>query len=129
MSIDVLVVDDDEDIRLTLTELLEGEGYQVAELADGRVLVQAIEREHPRLVLLDLTMPHFDADVVARQLAAKGLLETTQVLVLSGRDAVSQSARRLGFHGAVRKPFDIDELLGRVAAICRTGGSSEAAHP
>lgn len=130
MSIDVLVVDDDEDMRETLEELLVGERYVVAKLKDGRLLVDVVKALDPRLVLLDLTMPGFDPQAAAAQLAAEGYLRRTTVFVLSGLDEVELRARALGFHGGLLKPFDIDVLLARVHAVCRPDGdASSPAHP
>lgn len=119
MRADVLVVDDDLDIRLTLVELLREEGYAVAELGDGELLAETLAETEPVLVLLDLTMPRFDAPRTLASLRQDGWLERCTFLALSGLENAPEYARRLGMHGSIGKPFDVEELLSRVEQLCR----------
>lgn len=119
MRADVLVVDDDLDIRLTIGELLRDEGYSVVEVAEAERLLEALEASEPVLVLLDLTMPRFNAVEALGRLREAGWLDRSTFLALSGLENASELARRLGLHGSIGKPFDVDELLRHVERLCR----------
>jgi DNA-binding response OmpR family regulator len=119
MGMDVLVVDDEPDIRVTLSEFLRDEGYGVIELDDGRLLADAIAEHSPSLVLLDLTMPHFNPHETIRDVEARGLADGTTILAMSGLEDADALAVELGLAGVVRKPFEIEALLASVKHFCR----------
>jgi len=100
----LLIVDDEELIRLNLRALLEDLGYRVAEAADGREGLDTFDRERPDLVLADLTMPVMDGLSMIDGLREKS--PETPVIVISGtgsvRDAVD--SLRLGAWDYVLKP-------------------------
>jgi CheY-like chemotaxis protein len=116
----VLVVDDEEPIRETLRDLLEDEGYDVEEAADGREALAALERSiAPCVVLLDLVMPHMDGLEVLRRVAADAALARRHAyLVLTARHNVAGTEARalLDAVGApvIEKPFDIEALAEAV---------------
>jgi CheY-like chemotaxis protein len=130
MPIDVLVVDDDPDIRSTLVELLEDEGYSAAEAEGVDGLRTALATQAPRVVLIDLTMPDFEprADLAAAR--AEGLFDGRQVFALSGREEAGDIAREVGLDGVISKPFDVEELFQVVSSACRrTAGVADAPPP
>jgi len=116
----VLVVDDEEPIREALRDLLEDEGYDVEEAADGREALAALERSFaPCVVLLDLVMPHMDGLEVLRRVAADpALVRRHSYLVLTARHNVAGTEARalLDAVGApvIEKPFDIEALAEAV---------------
>lgn len=124
---DVLVVDDERDIRATLAEFLREEGFAVGELPDARALLSTIVAEKPRLVLLDLTMPGFDPERVLAEFHARALGRQTAVVALTGLDDATVLARQLGLDGVVRKPFGLDELLAWVGRFCGRPGPRDTA--
>ena len=109
----ILVVDDDPDIRRLLSVLLEGEGHKVISAPDGERALELISREGPDLILLDVMMPKKDGYTVLREMKASGIRESTKVLVLTARAAESDWLRgyKLGADQYLTKPFDADELL------------------
>jgi len=119
MAIDVLVVDDDADLREPLADLLRDEGYEVAELDTADSFTELVEQQQPKLILLDLTLPGADLREVLQAARSEHLMDGRVVLALSGLDEAEEMAVELGLHGAVRKPFDIQALLVRVRSICR----------
>lgn len=127
MPIDVMVVDDDPDIRGILVELLQDEGYRVAEAEDGEGLLELIEQSGPKLVLLDLTMPAFDAGHFTAVLRGRISPSRTAVVALSGLDEADEMAERLGLQGVVHKPFELDELLRTVRRYCEQPGTEAPA--
>jgi two-component system OmpR family response regulator len=113
----LLVVEDDRDISDLLRAALEGEGYRVRTVSDGRSALKALDDDLPEVLLLDLMLPDVDglelcARVRAQQLDAPYL----PVIMLTALD--TSAYKQLGFaRGAddyVTKPFDLPELLARV---------------
>lgn len=128
MSTDILLVDDDEDLRFALAQLLLDEGYAVEELSHADTLIEVIETRRPGLVLLDLSMENFDVAATGRLLAEKGLMEWSRIIVLSGREDAAQITQEHGFHGTLPKPFELDRLLELVEAALARRRTQEKAH-
>jgi DNA-binding response OmpR family regulator len=116
---DVLLVDDDIDIRTTLAELLQDEGYETGELADSSRLLETLDRYRPLLVLLDLTLPGESLATVLTQARHRGVLDGTVVLALSGLEDACEISLALGLDGHIQKPCEMSVLLDRVNWICR----------
>ena len=114
----LLVVDDDEDIRALLRLLLERAGYDVDDQADGRAALRAFHKGNHDLVLLDVTMPDLDGWELLERIRD---LSDVPVLMLTARDSESDQVRGLrgGADDYVTKPFDREELVARVEALLR----------
>lgn len=122
----ILVVDDEPNILATLAPLLRTRGYEVSTAMNGRDALQAVERDNPDLIVLDLGLPDIDGVEVTR-LIRDG--RATPILVLSARGAESDKVRALdaGADDYVTKPFGPEELLARVrVALRRTDATSAA---
>jgi len=121
----ILVIDDDDDIRLLLRELLERAGYSVDEAPDGKTGLRQLFANAPALVILDVTMPDMDGYQTLERIRD---LSDVPVIMLTARGSELERVRGLT-HGAddyVAKPFGRQELLARVQALLRrTGGKSE----
>jgi CheY-like chemotaxis protein len=107
----VLVVDDDAEIRETLTGLLEHEGYTVLRAENGVQALEQLRRRHPDVVLLDLMMPVMSGWEVIEELEESGELESVPIIVVSAMGAPGACA-------CLRKPVDLDELLDVVDRCC-----------
>ncbi len=119
----ILVVDDDEGIRSTLTQHLRANGFDVVSAIDGIEAMERFGALRPDLVLTDLAMPRADGFHVIQGIRAAG---DTPVLVLSvrGGDADKVRALDLGADDFVVKPFSGPELLARVRAQLRRAGNA-----
>lgn len=126
----VLLVEDDAPLRTLVAEALREDGYAVEEAADGREALDAMRRA-PDVVVLDLQMPHLDGPGFMRVLRDQTRWGRVPVLVFSGAPRADAAAARLGAEALVRKPFDLDELLGTVHRVsrARTGAESTPARP
>jgi CheY-like chemotaxis protein len=115
----VLVVEDDEDIRAAIAEILEGEGYEVAIAANGSEALDELEHlRKPALILLDLMMPVMNGHEFLARIRETPTLKSVPVLVLT---AVSTEAPQ-GARGLLRKPFIVEELLEAVQKLCGPAG-------
>ena len=110
----VLLVEDDPDIRGTVKDLLQAEGYEVFEAENGRRGLQMLETvARPCLILLDMMMPVLDGNGFMDLLRSDEALVSIPVVVVS---AGNGSAR--GTQGFIRKPFDLDHLVHVVKQYC-----------
>jgi two-component system response regulator MprA len=121
MSPRVLVVDDDPSILRMLARSLTAEGHDVEAAHDGGAALAAVERRAPEAVVLDVAMPDMDGLAVCRRLRDRGL--TAPVVLLTARDTVADRVAGLeaGADDYLVKPFAVEELLARLAAIERRG--------
>jgi two-component system KDP operon response regulator KdpE len=124
----VLVVDDEPQIRKLLRLALETHGYAVAEAATAEAALRAAVMQRPDLVVLDLGLPDREGFDV---LAALREWSQSPVLVLSvrGREADKVRAFELGADDYVVKPFGMAELLARIGAALRRRPADQAAPP
>src|SRR3954462_9707709 len=118
----VLVVDDDEDIRTLVRELLERAGYTVDEAENGRVALRHLFSNAPALVILDVTMPDLDGYQTLERIRD---LSDVPVIMLTARTQELEKVRGLsagaGDYGA--EPVGGPGALARVQALLRrTGG-------
>jgi DNA-binding response OmpR family regulator len=123
---DVLVVDDDPDIRGLLAFTLEDEGHTVRVACDGDAALVAMAERAPDCMVLDLMMPGLDGFAVLRSKRQQGLAPETRILILTCKTAERDFVRgwELGADEYVTKPFDpvrvttiVSELLAVAPAV------------
>ena len=108
----VLVVDDEPDIRATVSAMLEIEGYDVDEAANGADALHAVERRPPDLILLDMRMPIMDGWGFARALRERG--HGTPIVVMTAARDAARWAAEIAATSFVAKPFGFDDLITAV---------------
>jgi len=113
MRLVILLVEDDEDVREMLKLTLEMSGYAVDVAMNGTAALEALDRERPCLVILDLVMPVMDGWQVLAQMKARQLgdIPVCVISALSGRSPSEAVA-------SLCKPFDTSELLAVAARYC-----------
>ena len=119
MSKRILLIEDEEDLILTLTDFIRSEGYSVESAADGESGLDLASRENFDLLILDAMLPKKNGFDVLRDLRRKGA--QTPVIMLTARGQVVDRiiGLKLGADDYVTKPFDSGELLARIEAIFR----------
>lgn len=131
MGAKILVVDDDPDIRDVLEALLEGEGFEVVLANNGEQALEAIKKESPDLMILDLLMPMMDGFAVCKQLQDPrwSKWKNMPVLILTSvREEVSQrryeleTGLSLNVDDYVDKPIDPDVVIDRVKKLLARKG-------
>ena len=116
----LLLVEDHDDLREAVAELLRWEGYTVAEATDGDdALAQLQGGLSPCLVLLDLNMPRSSGWTFRAAQRHDPRLAAIPVVALSGHHGVAQQAEALGVEDYLSKPLDFDKLLRIVRRTCR----------
>ena len=115
----ILIADDDPSLRTVLNVLLQEEGFNVLQAADGSECLRTAYERHPDLVLLDIMMPNRDGREVCRHLrevsSNVGIIMLTAVSV--GQDKVQTLTE--GADDYVTKPFNNDELVARIRTVLR----------
>ena len=126
MSKKILIADDEPNILISLEFLMKREGYVVALARDGQEALDAIARERPDLVLLDVMMPHLDGYDLLAYLRPTG----TPCIFITAKDAVAERVRGLnsGADDYIVKPFAPTELVARVESVLRRAGRSTAVY-
>jgi len=117
MSPKILVADDEPNIVISLEYLLKREGYTVVIARDGQEAVDAILREQPDLVLLDVMMPKKTGFEVCQEVRGHDSVQGTKILMLTakGRDTDVAKGLALGADDYMTKPFATRELVQKVA--------------
>lgn len=118
MSIKIVVIDDEPQIRRMLRVALGSEGYEVIEAENGKAGLNAVARNQPNLVMLDLGLPDMDGQQVLKELRS---WSPVPVMVLSVRDQDKEKVEALdcGAQAYVTKPFSVLELLARIRVCLR----------
>ena len=117
----ILIVDDERDVHVLLTEVLRGEGYEVATAADGAEALEYLRAAPalPSLILLDLMMPNVDGWQFIEERSRDRRLAEIPVVLISGQVAARETARALGVASYIEKPIGVAtvrEMLARMRA-------------
>jgi len=123
----IVVVDDEEDIRETVREYLELQGYRVTPAPHGEALRRIVASEPVDLVVLDITMPGEDGLSLTRFLR-EGPGPAILMLTAAGEAVDRIVGLEMGADDYMAKPFDLRELLARVRAILRRAGADGRAN-
>jgi DNA-binding NtrC family response regulator len=113
MSAEILIVDDEANLRKTLAEILSARGYSVLEADDGATAVEILRDATPDLIFSDWKMPEMGGEKFLQHLRAEGRLAAIPVIVITafGSSHSAIEAVRLGAYDFVTKPFDLDEIV------------------
>lgn len=128
MSLQILVVDDEEDIVNLLSYNLEKEGFNVSKAFNGREALRLIQDRKPNLVVLDLMLPEISGIEVARSIRSDPGTARLPIIMLTARGGEIDRVLGLeiGADDYVTKPFSVRELMARVRAVLRRSEPPEA---
>ena len=115
----VLVVDDDRELRETVHEILEDEGFAVATATNGEeALAYLRSSPTPHVILLDLSMPVMDGITFREEQQKDPSIAAIPVVVFSAASSVAEKVRGLNVSAVLRKPLKIEQLVGAVRQFC-----------
>lgn len=121
----VLIVDDQNGIRVLLLEVFSSEGYNTFQAANGKIALEIVRRESPDLVLLDMKIPGMDGLEILKHI--KTIDSSIKVIMMTayGELDMIKEATDLGALMHFTKPFDIDEMRMEVNRHLQGGGSAD----
>jgi CheY-like chemotaxis protein len=124
MSTQVIIVDDDPIVGALSLELIRDAGFTVALISDSMKAIEAIKKEKPQLVVLDILMPGIDGLTLLHKLKTDPETEKIHAIVVSGKsfEAEKVRARQYGAEDFIEKPYDVDAFPAKVASILKTEG-------
>ena len=116
----ILIVDDEPSIVEVVGLYLEREGYRVTVARDGQAALDAVRRERPDLIVLDLMLPKIDGLEITRRLRAYGDVAIPIIMLTAKREEMDRIlGLEMGADDYVVKPFSPQELVSRVKAVLR----------
>ncbi len=118
---EVLVVDDEPNILLSLEFLMQQAGYTVVTAADAERAVDLIAKHCPDLILLDISLPGMSGFDLLEQLRQKAETRNLPVIMLTahGREVEREKGMALGANDYITKPFSTRDLVSRVDALLK----------
>ena len=121
----ILIAEDDQGVRTSLTRALTFQNYNVTAVSDGAQALEAVDAQLPDLVILDVSMPHVDGLTACRMIREK--YRSLPILMLTARHEISDRVAGLdaGADDYVVKPFALEELSARVRSMLRRTQVSE----
>lgn len=108
----ILIADDDADLRATITEMLCDEGYFVVQAQDGAEAISLLRLVRYNLIILDLSMPRVDGAQVVKMI--RDLTMRTPIVIMSGYRDAPHHAVKLDIEAYLPKPFEFPVLLSVV---------------
>ena len=118
MSKTILIADDEPNIVISLEFLLEHDGYEVQVARDGQEALDAIARQAPDLVLLDVMLPRVSGYDVCQRIRQNPAWAAVRIMMLTakGREVEMTKGMALGADAYVTKPFSTKDLLAQIRA-------------
>jgi two-component system, response regulator, stage 0 sporulation protein F len=116
----ILIVDDQFGIRVLLQEVLDREGYEIFQAANGPAALAIVKEHSPDLILLDMKIPGMDGLEILRNIRKMGADTKVIMMTAYGELDLIQEAMEMGALAHFTKPFDIDELRQAVSEQLNT---------
>ena len=123
MKTKILIVEDDPHILLGLEEVLKSDGFEVAVCSRGDRALEAVGKQRPAIILLDVMLPGLSGFDICKQLRAKKVTTPILMLTAKGQEIDKVVGLDLGADDYVTKPFGVRELLARIHALLRRMGT------
>ena len=111
----ILVIDDEPMVRATLAQVLADEGYLVDVAVDGADALDSVHAARPDAILLDLMMPGMNGRQFLQALRDEPAYKDVPVLIMTAVHGLEVNLASIGASEVVEKPFDVDDLLNKVA--------------
>ena len=121
----ILIVEDDLDIRESMTEILEDRGYAVSTAADGLQALQQLSdgAEKPDLILLDLMMPNMNGLEFREEQLKNVAHAAIPVAIISADGNIKEKSEKVRADGFLKKPLKIEPLMDMIERLLRRGAT------
>lgn len=119
----VLIVDDSATIVASLGAILRSAGCRISEAPDAETGIEAVRRENPDLVFLDIVLPGMNGFAALRQIRRDPLARHTPIIMISGNEQATEQfyAKRIGADDFMKKPFSRHEVFARMESLVNAG--------
>jgi two-component system chemotaxis response regulator CheY len=114
MAKKILIVDDAEFLRVRITKMLSGDGFDVFEAENGLKAVASYKANHPDVVLMDVTMPEMDGLTALKEIKAFDTHARVVMLTALGQESVVLEAVKSGARDFVVKPFERERIISAI---------------
>jgi two-component system, cell cycle response regulator DivK len=116
MSKRILVVEDQEDNRQIIRDMLASTDYEIMEAADGEQALAAVAKQRPHLILMGIQLPIMDGYEVTRRIKADPAMRSIPIIAVTSHvlDGEEQTARAAGCDGYVPEPYSPRQLLAKI---------------
>ncbi|WP_026884526.1 response regulator transcription factor [Clostridium akagii] len=120
----ILIIEDNKDVNLMLAETLNGEGYQIKSAYTGIEGIMEAKTEEFDLILLDIMLPYKSGDEILKEVR---VFSDVPVIIISAKDMVGTKIDllKLGADDYITKPFDLGEVVARIASNLRRSHKQE----
>lgn len=115
----ILLIDDDPDVRLVMSKVLQNEGYVVETAGSREEALQKIAHDLPAVILLDVLLSGADGRELCREIKAGEQTKNVPVIMISGHPGAAQNLETWGADDFLSKPFSTQNLLEKLAGKVR----------
>lgn len=119
MSYKILLVDDEPDFLSVIRMRLSKAGYDVVCAHHGKDALDKIKLRHPDIIIADVMMPVMDGVDLYQELKSNENTRDIPIIIMTVKDKLEESFRAVGIENFVAKPFEIEDLLGKIE-LCLT---------
>ena len=115
MNSDILLIDDEPDLRECIAELLEGEGYTVKQAENGKTGLEILKSGHtPKVIVLDYMMPIMDGKTFCEHTVKDNHISTIPIILLTAANVPPETTESMKVAVQLEKPINIDKFLAAV---------------
>ncbi len=119
MAISILLVEDESDLTLIITDTLRSQGYEVVTAENGKIGLDKFKTEGADIVIADVMMPQMDGFTMAKEI--RKLSKSVPLLFLTAKNTIDdvEEGFEIGANDYLKKPFELRELIVRIKALLR----------
>jgi len=120
MAKDVMIVDDERDIRVTVKAVLSSKGFNVLPVESGQQCIDELEKGFKGVILMDIMMPDMDGWATVREISRRGFQDGNIISMLTAKHEPDSALEELAEYVIyyIRKPFEPAELVSIVGEYC-----------